>query len=73
MAMSITVYSTEARRQFFKLLKLAAPGEEVTIVNKDTGDRFILLLFEKPVPEKDVEQILAEMAEVGLDSSKLKM
>jgi len=73
MAMSTTVYATEARRQFFKLLSMAASGEDVTIVKKETGDRFKLTLFEKSVPDKDIEQILAEIGEIGLDSSKLKM
>jgi hypothetical protein len=61
------LYAAEARAHFFKILKMAATGEEVIIVNKETNQRFkISLLEEGQTAEK--EAILKEMAGINFKS-----
>jgi hypothetical protein len=59
--------ATEARAHFFKILKMAASGEDVIIVNKETSQRFkISLLEEDQLSEK--EAVLKEMAGINFKS-----
>ena len=44
--LSINLFTvSEARANLFRLLKLAAAGEAVVIVNQETGQRFSVSLF----------------------------
>jgi len=67
--------ATEARQNFFELLRLAQKGKIVTIEKRDEDVQF--QLQKKPnLPKKDIVKIAKEMGKIGLkapsDPQKLK-
>lgn len=52
MKSSITVNTTEARNNFFKLLQAVTDGADVTVVKRDSKTRFKLVLDTNPAPSK---------------------
>jgi antitoxin (DNA-binding transcriptional repressor) of toxin-antitoxin stability system len=51
--LSVNIFSaTEARAQLSKLLDLVARGEEVIIIHKETGQKFIATLFKDKSSQK---------------------
>lgn len=66
-----TFNATQARQNFFKLLKLVSQGEEAIIIKKDDNARFKVILFE----EKDKvnkKLLLKKIAQVNLKSKPWK-
>lgn len=63
-----TIYSaTEARQNFFTLLKTVQKGQEVIIVKNDDRTRFKLSLVTKK-PKKNLMKIVERMGEIGLET-----
>lgn len=58
------ISATQARAQFFDLLKMAEDGKEVIIVKRDSSKRFKLTsILEKS--KLDKEMIIKEMGEIN--------
>ena len=63
--------ATEARKNFYQLLKQVSSGAEILIENTDTGEKFQLVKAQK-VPKKDIEQILQEMGNIGIKTMPIE-
>lgn len=63
--------ATEARQNFFELLKSVEKGQDAIILKKDQGIRFRITL-EKPEKKKDYKKILKEMGQIGLKITSWK-
>lgn len=60
-------FATEARIRFFQLLRMAAHGEDVIVINKDSGQKFkISMLAEEVKPGK--QTILKQLSDANLKS-----
>ena len=71
MRQKTTFNATQARQNFFKLLKLVSQGREAVIIKKDDNVRFKITLFE----EKDKVNkkfLLKKMEAVNLKSKPWK-
>lgn len=61
------LFATEARDNFFQLLKMVAQGEDVVIVNKDNGLKFKVTLLDNR-PKSNKQSALKQLAEANLKS-----
>ena len=57
--------ATQARNNFYNLLKMVSSGEKVFIENTDTGEQFALIKASIPIKEDKVE-IFKKMGKVRL-------
>jgi len=71
MAFTKILNATEARKNFYQLLKQVSAGGEVFIENTDTGEKFQLVKAAKK-PKKDIDQLLEEMGKIGLKSMPIE-
>lgn len=67
----VTFNATEARQNFFQLLKLVEKGDEAIIVKKDQDLRFKIILDNK-AKSTNKELLLKEIRHLGLKSMPIK-
>lgn len=70
MAQKLIFTATEARQNFFKLLRMVEQGQEPVIIKKET-DLQARLVLDRPKKKKslkEVRKLLKEMGEIGLKS-----
>ncbi|MDQ3098394.1 MAG: hypothetical protein M3Q44_01475 [bacterium] len=58
--------ATQARQNFFELLRLAEAGEEPVITKSDSNTTFKIVKSEKKKPKKDIGKIIKKMGKIGL-------
>lgn len=61
------LFATEARANFFQLLKMVAQGEDVIVINKDSGLKFKITLLNEEV-KSGKQFALKQLANVSLKS-----
>lgn len=64
--------ATEARQNFFELLRMAEEGKEPIVVKKDKNIRFKMTMIKEKKKEKNIDKILKEMGEIGLKTMSVK-
>lgn len=62
----IVFTATEARQNFFELLRMAEEGREPIVVRKDKNIKFKMTVIKKKKKEKNIDKILKEMGDIGL-------
>ncbi|MBI2020711.1 type II toxin-antitoxin system prevent-host-death family antitoxin [Candidatus Daviesbacteria bacterium] len=60
-------YATEARTKFFKLIKMVAQGEEVIVINKDSGFKIKLVPLDAEI-SSGKKSILKQLADADFKS-----
>lgn len=68
----IVFTATEARQNFFELLRMAEEGKEPIVVKKDKNIRFKMTMIKEKRKEKNIDKILKEMGEIGLKTMPWK-
>ncbi len=63
--------ATEARKNFYQLLKQVSSGAEVFIENTDTGEKFQLVKSD-PKPKVDKMQLVEELGKVGIKTMPIE-
>lgn len=63
--------ATEARQNFFEILKIVEKGKEAIIVKKDEDKRFKLILAEKEKQPNKVA-IVKKMGKIGLKTMSVR-
>lgn len=61
------LFATEARANFFQLLKMVASGEDVIVINKDSGQKFKITLLNDEL-KSGKQQALKQLADANLKS-----
>lgn len=61
------VFASEARTHFFKILRLVSQGEDVIVINKDSGQKFKITRLEEE-SKSGKQLILKQLAETNLKS-----
>lgn len=61
------LFATEARANFFQLLKMVASGEDVVVINKDSGQKFKITLLSNEV-KTTKQSALKQLANANLKS-----
>ena len=61
------VFATEARANFFKLLRMVAQGEDVIVINKDSGQKFKISLLKEEL-KSGKQSILKQLGDANLKS-----
>jgi len=64
--------ATEARQNFFELLRMAEKGKEPIVVKKDKNIRFKMTMIKGKKKEKNIDKILKEMGDIGLKTMPWK-
>ncbi len=67
----VTFNATEARQNFFRLLRLVEKGDEAVIVKQDQDLRFRLTVEPQAKPSTK-KLLLKEISKIGLKSKSLK-
>lgn len=67
----IVFTATEARQNFFELLRMAEEGKEPIVVKKDTDSEFRIIKNEVK-KRKDKMRIVEEMGRIGLKTVPMK-
>ena len=68
-----TVFTTtEARQNFFELLRMVEEGKEPVIIKKDRNIKFKMIIFKEEKKKKNFDKILKEMGEIGLPALPIK-
>lgn len=68
----IVFTATEARQNFFALLRMAEEGKEPIVVKKANNIRFKMTMIKEKRKEKNIDKILKEMGEIGLPALSIK-
>lgn len=63
--------ASDARKNFYQLLKQVAAGQEVFIENTDTGEKFQIVKTD-PKPKADKLQLVEELGKVGLKTMPIE-
>ncbi|MEK7634085.1 MAG: type II toxin-antitoxin system prevent-host-death family antitoxin [Patescibacteria group bacterium] len=66
MSDQIVFTATEARQNFFELLRMAEEGKEPIVVKKANNIRFKMTMIKEKRKKKNIDKILKEMGEIGL-------
>lgn len=66
MSISTTFSATEARQNFFQILRLAAEGHTIFIEKKDQKKTFFLQEAIPKKKKKDIVKMAKEMGKIGL-------
>ncbi len=61
------VNATEARNNFYRLLKAVANGEQIIIEHTETGKKFELKKIDH-APQPDKVELIKKMGQIGLKS-----
>ncbi len=68
----IVFTATEARQNFFELLRMAEKGKEPIVVKKDKNIRFKMTMIKEKKQKRNIDKILKEMGEIGLKTMPWK-
>ena len=68
----IVFTATEARQNFFELLRMVEEGKEPIVVKKDKNIRFKMTMIKEKRKEKNIDKILKEMGDIGLKTMPWK-
>lgn len=64
--------ATEARQNFFELLRMAEAGKEPIVTKKNNSVRFKMTIIKEKRKGKNINKILKEMGDIGLKTMPLK-
>ena len=68
----IVFTTTEARENFFELLRMVEDGKEPVIVKKNRNIKFKMIIFKEEKKKKNFDKVLKEMGEIGLPALPIK-
>lgn len=68
----IVFTATEARQNFFELLRMAEAGKEPIVVKKANNIKFKMTMIKEKRKKKNIDKILKEMGEIGLHALPIK-
>jgi len=68
----IVFTTTEARQNFFELLRMVEDGKEPVIVKKNRNIKFKMIIFKEEKKKKNFDKVLKEMGEIGLPALPIK-
>ena len=68
----IVFTATEARQNFFELIRMAEKGKEPIVVKKDKNIRFKMTMIKEKKQKRNIDKILKEMGEIGLKTMPWK-
>lgn len=72
MSDQIVFTATEARQNFFELLRMVEEGKEPIVVKKDKNIKFKMTMIKGKKKEKNIDKILKEMGDIGLKTMPWK-
>jgi len=72
MSDKIVFTATEARQNFFELLRMAEAGKEPIVMKKDTNIKFKMTMIKEKKRKKNIDKILKKMGEIGLPALPIK-
>ncbi|PIP63563.1 hypothetical protein CO165_01230 [Candidatus Roizmanbacteria bacterium CG_4_9_14_3_um_filter_33_18] len=68
----IVFTATEARQNFFELLRMAEEGKEPIVTRKNNSVRFKMTVIKEKKKEKNINKILKEMGEIHMPILSIK-
>ena len=68
----IVFTATEARQNFFELLRMAEKGKEPIVVKKANNIRFKMTMIKEKRKKKNIDKILKEMGEIHMPILSIK-
>jgi len=68
----IVFTTTEARQNFFELLRMVEDGKEPVILKKNRNIKFKMIIFKEEKKKKNFDKVLKEMGEIGLPALPIK-
>ena len=68
----IVFTATEARQNFFQLLRMVEDGKKPVIVKKDRNIKFRMTIIKEEKKKKNIDKILKEMGEIHMPILSIK-